>query len=70
MVKEVIPGGCQSLCKDTNFKANHNVMEKKELNKAGVNLFAKIRILKQITTRCANKLKNKKVSISMQRYEF
>ena len=42
--------GCQSLCKDTNFKANHNTQYNVEHNLRGVNLYAKIRILKQITT--------------------
>ena len=37
---------------------------------SGVNLYAKIRILKQITTYSCASIIEEKVSISMQRYEF
>ena len=41
---------CLSLCKDKNFKANHNI--KWLISFAGIDVchYAKIRILKQITT--------------------
>jgi len=42
--------GCLSLCKDTNFKANHNASNRGHVSTSDVCLYAKIRILKQITT--------------------
>ena len=41
---------CLSLCKDTNFKANHNFAVASVGALQDVCLCAKIRILKQITT--------------------
>ena len=41
---------CICLCKDTNFKANHNEEELKEQVISVVYAYAKILILKQITT--------------------
>ena len=41
---------CLSLCKDTNFKANHNGSGAEQQGGNDVCLCAKIRILKQITT--------------------
>ena len=41
---------CLSLCKDTNFKANHNNHTDEYCRSSDVCLCAKIRILKQITT--------------------
>ena len=41
---------CLSLCKDTNFKANHNSLRETVSCTIDVCLCAKIRILKQITT--------------------
>ena len=46
----VATAGCLSLCKDTNFKANHNNRMKHLVGGKDVCLYAKIRILKQITT--------------------
>ena len=43
--------GCLSKRKDTNFKANHNVYDEIQSPRWDVCLSAKIRILKQITTR-------------------
>ena len=43
--------GCLLSCKDTNFKANHNSMCQECIPGDGVCYLAKIRILKQITTR-------------------
>ena len=48
---EILQYSCICLCKDTNFKANHNLVSKdKELAQV-VYAYAKILILKQITTR-------------------
>ena len=41
---------CLLLCKDKNFKANHNIVLSSELVMLDVCYYAKIRILKQITT--------------------
>ena len=41
---------CLLLCKDKNFKANHNYSAQENKDKADVCYYAKIRILKQITT--------------------
>ena len=41
---------CICLCKDTNFKANHNVRTQPLNTAAVVYAYAKILILKQITT--------------------
>ena len=41
---------CLLLCKDKNFKANHNHLIVRLLSKSDVCYYAKIRILKQITT--------------------
>ena len=41
---------CICLCKDTNFKANHNEYTFKRLRNLVVYAYAKILILKQITT--------------------
>ena len=48
----VLPSrGCLLSCKDTNFKANHNSYWMGEKSNSGVCYLAKIRILKQITTK-------------------
>ena len=47
--------GCICLCKDTNFKANHNTFGYNEFNTVVVYAYAKILILKQITTNIDNK---------------
>ncbi len=44
-------GWCLLSCKDTNFKANHNLLARNDAAASGVCYLAKIRILKQITTR-------------------
>ena len=41
---------CICLCKDTNFKANHNLSGIMNLTQSVVYAYAKILILKQITT--------------------
>ena len=41
---------CICLCKDTNFKANHNQFDKSVFTFFVVYAYAKILILKQITT--------------------
>ena len=62
--------GCLSLCKDTNFKANHNSENMKDINKKDVCLCAKIRILKQITTKLTSVCFQKGMFVFVQRYEF
>ena len=42
---------CICLCKDTNFKANHNNLTLQVMDKLVVYAYAKILILKQITTK-------------------
>ena len=59
-----------SLCKDTNFKANHNAYAESLINAPDVCLCAKIRILKQITTVKAESLHTVKMFVFVQRYEF
>ena len=46
--------GCLLLCKDKNFKANHNEVVKLPAVRDDVCYYAKIRILKQITTCSCN----------------
>ena len=41
---------CICLCKDTNFKANHNAIDDSDNLSNVVYAYAKILILKQITT--------------------
>ena len=61
---------CLLSCKDTNFKANHNLRRKQPRISRGVCYLAKIRILKQITT-CHRSCHCKcKVFVILQRYEF
>ena len=56
------------LCKDTNFKANHN-MEVVEICLTNVVCaYAKILILKQITTGVLSQLLVSKLYVPMQRY--
>ncbi len=62
--------GCLLSCKDTNFKANHNSALAFENERQGVCYLAKIRILKQITTRTWNAHHNAVVFVILQRYEF
>ena len=50
--KNTAQTGCLSWHKDTNFKANHNMLHLINLFGGDVCLGTKIRILKQITTRC------------------
>ena len=45
---------CLSSCKDTNFKANHNQRSQVQMWHNDVYPLAKIRILKQITTKSVN----------------
>ena len=62
--------GCLSLCKDTNFKANHNHVASVHYVSADVCLCAKIRILKQITTMGWFKDFGSAMFVFVQRYEF
>ena len=60
--------GCICLCKDTNFKANHNIPELEELIYEVVYAYAKILILKQITTASYASKYVTKLYMPMQRY--
>ena len=50
MTKGSVQGRCLLLCKDKNFKANHNYYYSTKKFIKDVCYYAKIRILKQITT--------------------
>ena len=68
-MQQVNPG-CLSLCKDTNFKANHNDFIRRFGAIHDVCLCAKIRILKQITTKKKKEKFGRKMFVFVQRYEF
>ena len=59
---------CICLCKDTNFKANHNGNINIVRRKKVVYAYAKILILKQITTRKGFSEKYFSLYMPMQRY--
>ena len=59
---------CICLCKDTNFKANHNFPRVMQSNGIVVYAYAKILILKQITTNIADFAKSLSLYMPMQRY--
>ena len=59
---------CICLCKDTNFKANHNKYAVGQLDLIVVYAYAKILILKQITTDILPLLTLLKLYMPMQRY--
>ena len=59
---------CMCLCKDTNFKANHNVEIAFYLSISVVCAYAKILILKQITTGLKKKYDEQLLYVPMQRY--
>ncbi len=61
---------CLLSCKDTNFKANHNIVCMPPQHGKGVCYLAKIRILKQITTIRATIQNKHRVFVILQRYEF
>ena len=61
---------CLSLCKDTNFKANHNLFVINYFVMWDVCLCAKIRILKQITTSLSLLFDCLGMFVFVQRYEF
>ena len=58
---------CLLLCKDKNFKANHNNPDSKVTVKLDVCYYAKIRILKQITTAVKYDISPCKMFVTMQR---
>ena len=60
--------GCFQYCKDTNFKANHNTICRKELRMLDVSNIAKILILKQITTKCTHLITYHMMFPILQRY--
>ena len=60
--------GCICLCKDTNFKANHNAFISSCYAKQVVYAYAKILILKQITTNNERFAKELMLYMPMQRY--
>ena len=59
---------CICLCKDTNFKANHNLEISKYAEYKVVYAYAKILILKQITTDFKFKNDTLALYMPMQRY--
>ena len=59
---------CMCLCKDTNFKANHNKVPESRRDVAVVCAYAKILILKQITTLLSPLSQKKALYVPMQRY--
>ena len=59
---------CICLCKDTNFKANHNNLARLIVNRHVVYAYAKILILKQITTFKSFNKTIKTLYMPMQRY--
>ena len=59
---------CICLCKDTNFKANHNALAPLHFIPSVVYAYAKILILKQITTSFVDKLTANELYMPMQRY--
>ena len=61
---------CLLSCKDTNFKANHNLPPYYLQRSYGVCYLAKIRILKQITTSTRVNFLGVPVFVILQRYEF
>ena len=56
------------LCKDTNFKANHNAAAVGRTRNVVVCAYAKILILKQITTGEDTKRQHYQLYVPMQRY--
>ena len=60
--------GCICLCKDTNFKANHNWLWCYQLQRWVVYAYAKILILKQITTAADVEFWSWRLYMPMQRY--
>ena len=60
--------GCMCLCKDTNFKANHNPILMITCQQTVVCAYAKILILKQITTAWNIVQMSDKLYVPMQRY--
>ena len=59
---------CICLCKDTNFKANHNGLFDMESLDEVVYAYAKILILKQITTYGSRRVLSAGLYMPMQRY--
>ena len=59
--------GCLLLCKDKNFKANHNMVVLMVMIWKDVCYYAKIRILKQITTECRYAYNRIMMFVTMQR---
>ena len=60
--------GCICLCKDTNFKANHNYKYMSQERMLVVYAYAKILILEQITTWRFNLRYPQLLYMPMQRY--
>ena len=59
---------CICLCKDTNFKANHNAYNAVLAHCRVVYAYAKILILKQITTKLWDNFTCTMLYMPMQRY--
>ena len=64
----MIVTSCICLCKDTNFKANHNTFLNQLKGDDVVYAYAKILILKQITTQFIGGVDNTMLYMPMQRY--
>ena len=64
----MVHSGCICLCKDTNFKANHNLLFFPTSFPKVVYAYAKILILKQITTVRDIWDNSLKLYMPMQRY--
>ena len=65
---ETYNSSCICLCKDTNFKANHNLRNVLYTLSVVVYAYAKILILKQITTIYYHLSKIDRLYMPMQRY--
>ena len=59
---------CFLSCKDTNSKANHNILQSFVVGDLDVSYLAKILILKQITTRLARMQQKDSMFPILQRY--
>ena len=59
--------GCLLLCKDRNFKANHNAIRRQPVLTCDVCYSAKIGILKQITTLSKQELEKITMFVTLQR---
>ena len=61
---------CLRYCKSTSFQANHNYIPRIIPELLVVCDTAKVRVFKQITTRCNNQLRHRVLFAILQKYEF